>query len=188
MDPQLNQFGCTLIVLAEWKAPIYPVDGIALATASTRRNSPSHLDSKIHHNNLLNNILAKIESNLAGADDAIMLDANGFVSETNATNVFHFKNGELHTPHADACLPGITRKNIIRLAKSNGVKLHERNISLSELYNADEVFTTGTMGELTKVHTIDQRPIENKFGLSLLSKMQEYYSSLTREEGVPLPF
>lgn len=188
MDPRLNQFGCTLIVLAEWKAPIYPTEGITLATASTRRNSPMHLDSKIHHNNLLNNILAKIESNLAGADDAIMLDQHGFVSETNATNIFYFKGGKLFTPHADACLPGVTRKNIIKLAKSNNIHLVERNISLSELYNADEVFTTGTMGELTRVNSIDQRKIENNFGLSMLDKMQEYYRSMTNEEGEKLPF
>lgn len=188
MDPRLNQFGCTLIVLAEWKPPIYPSAGISLATASTRRNSPQNLDSKIHHNNLINNILAKIEGNLAGADDAIMLDNNGFVSETNATNIFHFKNGKLYTPNADACLPGITRMNIIRLAKENGIPITERNISVSELYNADEVFTTGTMGELTRVHTIDQRSMENKYHESMLKKMQDYYSNLTKKEGETLPF
>ena len=188
MDPRLNQFGCTLMVVAEWKPPIYPAAGISLATASTRRNSPQNLDSKIHHNNLINNILAKIEGNLAGADDAIMLDLNGFVSETNATNIFMFKNGNLFTPHADACLPGITRKNIIRLAKENNIPCTERNISLSELYNADEVFTTGTMGELTKVHTIDQRKVENKSEKSMLDEMMQLYKSLTEQEGEPLPF
>jgi branched-chain amino acid aminotransferase len=188
MDPQLNQFGCTLIVVAEWKPPIYPSEGISLATASTRRNSPQNLDSKIHHNNLINNILAKIEGNLAGADDAIMLDNYGFVSETNATNIFHFKNGKLYTPHADACLPGVTRMNIIRLANENGISISERNISVSELYNADEVFTTGTMGELTRVHTIDQRKVENKFSKSMLQEMQGHYSALTKEEGEQLTF
>jgi branched-chain amino acid aminotransferase len=188
MDPRLNQFGCTLIVLAEWKRPIYPTEGISLATASTRRNSPQNLDSKIHHNNLINNILAKIESNLAGADDAIMLDLNGFVSETNATNIFMFKNRVLFTPHADACLPGITRKNIIRLAKENDIACIERNISLSELYNADEVFTTGTMGELTKVHTIDQRKVENKSDNLMLNPLKQLYKTLTEKEGEPLPF
>lgn len=188
MDPQLNQFGCTLIVLAEWKPPIYPTEGISLATASTRRNSPQNLDSKIHHNNLINNILAKIEGNLAGADDAIMLDNYGFVSETNATNIFHFKNGTLYTPHADACLPGVTRMNVLRLAQENNISSVERNISVSELYNADEVFTTGTMGELTRVHTIDSRKIENKFGEPMLDKMNNFYKDLTSKEGEALPF
>lgn len=188
MDPKLNQYGCTLIVLAEWKSPIYPAEGITLATASTRRNAPQFLDSKIHHNNLLNNILAKIEGNLAGADDAIMLDQFGFVAETNATNIFMIKNGEIHSPKAEACLPGITRGKIIEIAKENGYPIHIRNISLSELYNADEVFTTGTMGELTKVNSIDQRPIENSMSFSLLEQLQKHYKKLTDNLGEVLPF
>jgi len=188
MDPRLNQFGCTLIVLAEWKSPIYPEEGISLATASIRRNSPQNLDSKIHHNNLINNILAKIEGNLAGADDAIMLDIHGFVSETNATNIFMIKNGEVVTPLADACLPGITRMNVIEICKSNNIPVMERNVSLTELYNADVVFTTGTMGELTKVHTIDQRAIENKSKDSLFQSIQTLYRDKTSNEGEKLPF
>ena len=188
MDPRLNQFGCTLIVLAEWKKPIYDSKGITLATASTRRNSPLFLDSKIHHNNLLNNILAKIESNLVGADDAIMLDNQGFVSETNATNIFMIKRGVLSTPHAHACLPGITRKTVLKIAREHQIPHEERNISLSELYNADEVFTTGTMGELTLVISIDERTIENKHSSSLLNTIQAFYKTLTESEGEPLPF
>lgn len=188
MDPRLNQFGCTLIVLAEWKKPIYDVTGITLATASTRRNSPLFLDSKIHHNNLLNNILAKIEGNLAGADDAIMLDHQGFVSETNATNIFMIKNGAISTPHAHACLPGITRKTVIGLAKTNNIPIVERNISLSELYNADEVFTTGTMGELTIVNSIDQRTIINNHNVSVFEQLNDFYKSKTRSEGELLDF
>ncbi|MBC8046745.1 MAG: aminotransferase class IV, partial [Fimbriimonadaceae bacterium] len=86
MDPRLNQKGCTLIVLAEWKKPVYGNKGITLITSSLRRNSPMHIDSKIHHNNLINNILAKIEANVAGGDDALMLDNLGFVAETNSCN------------------------------------------------------------------------------------------------------
>ncbi len=88
MNPKLNQSGCTLIVLAEWKPPVYSDEGIRVVSAATRRNSPECLDSKIHHGNLLNNILASIEANVAGVDSAIMLDVNGFISETNDTNVF----------------------------------------------------------------------------------------------------
>ena len=88
MNPSLNQSGCTLIVLAEWKPPVYSNSGIKVITSSIRRNSPHFLDSKIHHNNLLNNILAIIEANVSGVDSAIMLDNNGFISETNDTNIF----------------------------------------------------------------------------------------------------
>ncbi|CAK9167489.1 unnamed protein product [Ilex paraguariensis] len=113
MSPAFNLYGCTLIVLAEWKPPVYDnTRGITLVTATTRRNSPNNLDSKIHHNNLLNNILAKIEGNNAKADDAIMLDKDGYVAETNATNIFLVKKGRVMTPHADYCLPGITRATV----------------------------------------------------------------------------
>ncbi|XP_020589367.1 branched-chain-amino-acid aminotransferase-like protein 1 isoform X2 [Phalaenopsis equestris] len=115
MSPAFNLYGCTLIVLAEWKPPVYDNSrGINLVTATTRRNSPNNVDSKIHHNNLINNILAKVEGNLANAGDAIMLDKDGFVSETNATNLFMVKKGIVYTPHADYCLPGITRATVER--------------------------------------------------------------------------
>ncbi len=121
MDPRLNQYGPTLIVLAEWKPPVYSADGIRLVTSAVRRNTSQCLDSKIHHNNLINNILAKIEANVAGVDDAVMLDIHGFVSETNATNIFFVKRGVLLTPHADSCLPGITRGMVIELARANDI-------------------------------------------------------------------
>ncbi|RMF62520.1 MAG: branched-chain-amino-acid transaminase, partial [Calditrichaeota bacterium] len=159
MSPHWNQYGPTLIVLAEWKPPVFDPQGIRLITSTIRRNSPQCIDSKIHHNNLINNILAKIQANLAGVDDAIMLDLNGFVSETNATNIFMVKRGELLTPHADSCLPGITRGLVIALARENGIPVTERNISLTEIYTADEVFTTGTMGELAPVLEVDGRRI-----------------------------
>ena len=99
MDPRLNQSGPTLIVLAEWKPPVYDnASGISVITSSVVRNSPRHLDSKIHHNNLINNILAKIQANVAGADAALMLDASGFAAELNGTNIFCVKNGILYTP------------------------------------------------------------------------------------------
>lgn len=188
MDPRLNQFGCTLIVLAEWKPPIYPEEGIKLVTSSIRRNAPQNLDSKIHHNNLINNILAKIEGNLFGADDAIMLDNYGFVAETNATNLFLIKDGAVHTPHPDACLPGITRANVIRICQENKIPVLERNISVSEFYNADEVFTTGSMGELSRVYEIDGRSILNSSKDELLQRLIEFYRQLHTQEGESLPF
>ena len=161
MNPELNQFGCTLIVLAEWKPPIYNQRKLKLITSSIRRNSPVFLDSKIHHNNLINNILAKIEANYAKADDAIMLDVNGFVAETNSTNIFMVKEKKVYTPYANACLPGITREIILEICCNNNIPVFEKNISVTELYNANEVFTTGTMGELAEIIEIDNREILN---------------------------
>ena len=137
MSPEFNRQGACLIVLAEWKVPVYDADGIRLITASVRRNSPQTLDSKIHHNNLLNNILAKIEANVAGVDDAVMLDLHGYVSETNATNLFRVKGEVLATPHADSCLPGITRGVVLELAEEAGLRPEERNLSLTALSLAD---------------------------------------------------
>lgn len=188
MDPRLNQSGSCLIILAEWKDPVYPVEGIKLITASTRRNSPMSIDSKIHHNNLINNILAKIEANVAGADAALMLDIYGYASECNGTNIFMIKNGNVFTPHADSCLPGITRKLIIDIVIEMGLKLVEKNLSLTEFYNADEVFVTGTMGELTNVYEIDGRKIENNHSSdSLLKKIEEKFHDLVKSQGEPIP-
>ena len=161
MSPQFNQSGCTLIVLAEWKDLVYDPQGIRLITSSVRRNNPQCIDSKIHHSNLINNILAKIEANLAGADDALMLDLNGFVSETNATNVFLIRSGKLFTPHADSCLPGITRSTVMEAAQEDGLAVTEKNLSLTEVYTADEMLTTGTMGGLAPVLDVDGRKIGN---------------------------
>ena len=181
MNPKLNQKGCTLIILAEWKPSIYSGKKLKLATANIRRNSPLCLDSKIHHNNLINNILAKIEANNANVDDAIMLDLYGFVSETNATNIFMIKNGTVYTPFADACLPGITRELIIKICLENNIPVFEKNISVTELYNADQVFTTGTMGELAQVIEIDKRIINNNG--KILDKLKTFFKIKTENSG-----
>ena len=181
MNPKLNQKGCTLIILAEWKPSIYSGKKLKLVTANIRRNSPLCLDSKIHHNNLINNILAKIEANNANVDDAIMLDLYGFVAETNATNIFMIKNGIVYTPFADACLPGITRRLIIKICLENNIPFFEKNISVTELYNADQVFTTGTMGELAQVVEIDKRII-NDNGL-ILDKLKNLFKIRTESSG-----
>lgn len=188
MSPAFNLYGCVLIVLAEWKPPVYDNShGIKLVTAATRRNSPNSVDSKIHHNNLINNILAKIEGNLAQAEDAIMLDQDGFVSETNATNIFMVKKGIVLTPHADYCLPGITRATVMDLVVKENLVLHERRISLSEFHAADEVWTTGTMGEITPVVMIDGREIgDGKIG-PVTRQIQSAYKVLTAGLGVPIP-
>lgn len=166
MDPRVNQSGCCLIVLAEWKPPVYDNEhGITVFTSSIRRNNPSFLDSKIHHNNLLNNIQAKIQANIAGKDAALMLDYAGFAAELNGTNIFMIRGNHVFTPFADACLHGITRGMIIQLCTEQGIPITEKNISLTELYTADHVFCTGTMGELTPIVEIDGRRIKNKSSL-----------------------
>jgi len=183
MSPMMNQSGCTLIVLAEWKKPVYDNHtGIRLITSTIRRNGPSTVDSKIHHCNLINNILAKIEANLAGRDDALMLDAMGYLAETNATNVFIVREGVLLTPHADYCLPGITRNKTIALARKKNISCVERNISLVEAQTCDEMFTTGTMGEITPVVELDGREIGNGYAGHITRMLQESYSNLCCDE------
>ena len=188
MDPRLNTKGCCLIVVAEYKAPVYDdIAGLKLVTSSQRRNNPMFLDSKIHHNNLLNNIIAKIEANFAKCDDALMLDMDGFVAETNATNIFMTKGGKLHTSLATACLNGITRGLVMDIAKELDIDVEERQISLSEFYGADTVFTTATMGELTPVAEIDGRAIENLNKCDILDKINVSYKKLTLTTGTIIP-
>ena len=174
MDPRLNQKGSCLIVLAEWKPLVYNNEsGIRVITSTQRRNGPQFLDSKIHHSNLLNNILAKIQANIAGVDAAIMLDDRGFVAELNDTNLFLIKAGKLYTPFATACLHGITRGFILNLAREHSIPSAEANLSLVDFYNADEVFATGTMGELTPIYEIDGRKIENQSGKDVRTTLNE---------------
>jgi len=163
MDPRLNRMGSCLIVLAEWKPLVYDnTNGIKVISTSQRRNSPQFLDSKIHHNNLLNNIIAKIQANVAGKDAALMLDERGFVAELNGTNLFMVKGNAVFTPYAHACLPGITRGTVMELCEKLKIPIYEKDISLAEMYNADGVFATGTMGELTPVVEIDGRVISKE--------------------------
>ena len=179
MDPRLNTKGPCLIVLAEWKPLVYDNhSGIRVVTSSQRRNGPQFLDSKIHHNNLLNNILAKIQANVAGADAAIMLDDRGFVSELNDTNIFMVRDGSVFTPHPDACLPGITRGLTIEICQELNIPIQEKNLSLTEFYNADEVFASGTMGELTPVIEIDGRKIINRSGKKVYNKILDHFHTL----------
>jgi len=187
MSPRFNRSGPCLIVLAEWKEPVYRRDGIRLVTSSWRRNSPQCIDSKIHHANLVNNILAKIEADGAGADDALMLDVEGFVAETNATNVFLARGGVLSTPVADHCLPGITRAAVLELARAAAIPALERRVTHSEVYAADEVFTTGTMGELSPVLEVDGRAIGDGRPGPLTERLRALFAELVLREGEPIP-
>jgi branched-chain amino acid aminotransferase len=159
MDPRLNTSGPTLIVLAEWKAPVYGREGLTLVTSAIRRPPPDVMDPKIHSANLIPSILAKIEANAAGADDALMLDTRGFVAETNATHVFIVEAEKVVTGYTHACPEGITRATVLELCAENGIEHEIRDLSLTEVYRADEMFCTGTMGELAAVTMVDGRRI-----------------------------
>jgi branched-chain amino acid aminotransferase group I len=187
MSPSNNRKGSCLIVLAEWKAPVFGERGLRLVTSVWRRNTPQCLDSKIHHNNLLNNILAKIDAERAGVDEALMLDLDGFLAETNATNVFLVRGGALYTPYPDACLPGITRGFVLALARENGIAVEERRLSLAEAYACDEFFTSGTLGELSHVVEIDGRKIGDVAPGPLTRRLQQLFRAATTRLGTPIP-
>ena len=200
MDPRLNVAGPTLIVLAEFKDPVYDLSGIRLITSSVRRSAPDSLDPKIHHNNLLTSIMAKIEANVAGADDAVMLDNRGFIAETNATHIFMVlpRHGNNHsggpdpadvpavtlaTPTTVACPEGITRDTVLRLASSAGIATAAGDYTLPQLYNASEVFVTGTMGGLAPVVAVDGRTIGDGSTGPVTKQLTELYATLTATTG-----
>lgn len=159
MDPRLNTSGPTLIVLAEYKPPVYDKTGLRLMTSSVRRFSPDQLDQQIHSCNLLQSIMAKIEANTAGADDALMLDARGFIAETNATHLFFVHGQVVSTSHVLCCPEGVTRSVVLELCCRAGIDCREGDFELNHAYGADEIFCTGTMGELASVMEIDGRTI-----------------------------
>jgi len=184
MDPRLNQSGPTLIVLAEHKAPVYAKTGLTLITSKIHRPPPEILDTRIHHANLLNSILAKIEANSAEADDALMLDTRGFVAETNATNVFIVRNAEVATSRVVACPEGITRATVIEICAAERIPCVETDLTLDDVYRADEIFCTGTMGELAGVIKVDDRLIgDGKVGL-MTRRLNELYAQRTAAQGI----
>src|SRR6266566_4132043 len=186
MDPRLNQLGSTLIILAEHKAPVYAKTGLTLITSKFRRPSPEILDCKIHHANLLNSILAKIEANNAGADDALMLDTRGFVAETNATHVFIVRKGGLATSRVVACPEGVTRATVIEICAAEKIRCIETELSQFDIYGANEMFCTGTMGELAAVTRLDNRQIgDGKVG-PMTKRLSDLYAKRTATEGVQI--
>jgi branched-chain amino acid aminotransferase len=186
MDPRLNQSGPTLIVLPEHKPPVYDQEGITLVTSSVRRAPPDSLDPKIHHNNLLTSILAKIEANIAGADDAVMLDHRGFVAETNATNLFLVTGGRLGTPSAAACPEGITRQAVLDLAAASGIGCTVGDFSLAQLHTADELFVTGTMGGIVPVLALDGRTIGAGAPGGVTRRLAGLFAELTASAGTEI--
>jgi branched-chain amino acid aminotransferase len=186
MDPRLNQAGPTLIVLPEYKDPVYDASGITLVTASVRRPAPDCLDPKIHHNNLLPSILAKIEANVAGADDAVMLDHRGFIAETNATHIFMVTGGMLATPTTASCPAGITRAVVLELAAVAGLACQIGDYTLPQLYVADEAFVTGTMGGLAPVLAVDGRVIGDGKSGPVTGQLAALFADLTAATGTPV--
>src|SRR3989449_2259354 len=184
MDPRLNQSGPTLIVLAEHKAPVYAKTGLTLITSKIRRPPADVLDARIHHANLLNSILAKIEANNAGADDALMLDTRGFVAETNATHVFIVRKGELATSRVAACPEGITRATVIEICATEKIPCTETDLILNDVYGADEMFCTGTMGELAAVTNVDNRVIGDGRVGPITKRLSDLYARRTAREGI----
>src|SRR6266571_161644 len=192
MDPRLNQSGPTLIVLGEHKAPVYAKTGLSLTMSKIRRPPPDVLDARIHHANLLNSILAKIEANNAGADDALMLDTRGFVAETNATHVFIVRKGEVSTSGVLACPEGITRATVIETCAEEKIRCIETDLTLDDVYSADEMFCTGTMGELAAVTKVDghiigagkacPEPVERVGPMT--KRLSELYAQRTANEGI----
>jgi branched-chain amino acid aminotransferase len=196
MDPRLNTSGPLLIVLAEFKDPVYDLSGIKLITSSVRRPAPDCLDPKIHHNNLLPSILAKIEANVAGADDAVVLDHRGFIAETNATHIFMaFTSGGLGahgvplddpvvaTPTTRSCPEGITRSTVLNLAREAGIETEIGDYTQSQLYNAAEVFVTGTIGGLAPVVSVDGRMIGDGTTGPVTKRLTDRYTALTASAG-----
>ncbi len=183
MDPRLNQSGPTLIVLAEHKPPVYGTHGLSLVTVSIRRFPPDCMDPKIHHCNLIQSILAKLEANVAGADDALMLDTRGFIAETNATHLFFVEKGLVSTSRTVAGPEGITRSVVLELCRQHGIPHEVTDLSLTEAYRAEEAFCTGTMGELAAVTTIDGRTIGAGTVGPMTQRLTGLFRELTAREG-----
>jgi branched-chain amino acid aminotransferase len=184
MDPRLNQSEPTLIVLAEHKPPVYAKTGLTLITSKIRRPPREVLDARIHHANLLNSILAKIEANDAGADDALMLDTRGFLAETNATHVFIVRNRDLATSRVLACPEGMTRATVIEICAAEKIRCIETDLSLADVHAANEMFCTGTMGELAAVTKLDNRQIGDGRVGPMTERLSGLYAKRTATEGV----
>lgn len=183
LDPRINQRGCTFIILAEHKAPVYDKTGVTLITSPFRRPPADVLDQNIHSCNQLTSILAKLEANAAGVDDALMLDLQGHVAETNATHVFIVEDGIVKTPHTHACPEGITRETVLQLCRDYSIPHEVTNIGLAEVYRAEEMFCTGTMGELAPVTRVDGRTIANGQCGPMTERLSALFTALTKVEG-----
>ena len=179
------------VIIIAGKIQVYPAElyarGTDIVTVPTVRNLHSAVNPAIKSLNYLNNILAKIEANNAGVEEAVMLNAEGFVAECTADNLFIIKNGALFTPPLSAgALYGITRGTVMELAEQLGVKVSEPNLTRYDLFNADECFLTGTGAEIMPVIKIDGRVIGSGSPGKLTLKLTEEYHALTKVSGEPI--
>ncbi len=186
MNPKLNLGPASIVAFVDHKPPIFDKSGITLITSTLRRASPNVIDSKIHHTNQLNQILANIEANRQGADEAIMLDDRGFVAETNSTTLFCVKDGVLMTPHPTFIVVGITRGILLDMAREEGWGPREADLSVYDFVTADEVFICGTVGELVPVKAIDGHPIGGPVPGPITERLMARYKELTLREGTGL--
>jgi branched-chain amino acid aminotransferase len=190
-DPRVTLGKPTIVIIPEYKEPNPKKlqDGITLHTVNVRRGAPDVQDQKLNSHSKLNCITACIQAANAGADEALMLDPLGFVATCNSTHFFVIRRGELWTSTGQYCIPGITRSNMLRVAKSLGIPAHEKQFSLYDVYGADEAFVTGTFAGLVPVRMIDGRPVRHPMstaewsGPSPISKaLSEGYKKLARAE------
>jgi branched-chain amino acid aminotransferase len=189
LDPRINTRGCSYFILAEHKPLVYDKSGIRLITAGHRRPGPHVLDQRIHSCNQLTSILAKLEANAADADDALMLDTRGYLAETNATHVFIAKSGVVATSTCIACPEGITRATVLDLCQRHRIPCQTRDIPPAELYEADEMWVTGTMGELVPVVLLDDRSIgrpDQGVPGPLLTRLNELFAAEIKASCTPM--
>ena len=180
--PSYSLDGPTIVIIMEHSEDNIKREPITLATVSQIRGNPMVQDPKLNSHSKLNCILACIQAEKAGADEALMLDPLGFVSTTNSCNFFIVKGSEVWTSTGDYCMNGITRKKIIEICNLNQISIYEKNFSLVDVYSADEAFITGTLGSLVSVKSIDGRLIENKNNYSMTEKLLKLYEELTQSD------
>jgi branched-chain amino acid aminotransferase len=183
-DPRLTISGPNLVIIAEHKkaSPESKNKGITLFTSTIRRGSPDYLDPRLNCHSKLHEVQALIQALEAGADEALMLDINGFVSTCNATNFFMITNGEVWTSTGQYCMNGITRHNVIRICEEHGIPCRQKNFSLFDVYGANEAFVTGTFGGLTPVTKVDGRVIGDGKTGDLTKALQKKFENLIEEE------
>lgn len=180
-DPRLSQQGPTVVIIAEFSAPVMG-RGIRLHTVPIHRGLPLTQDPKLNSHSKLNCILAGIHAIKAGADEALMLDPHGFVNTTNSCNFFIVRRGEVWTSTGDYCMNGITRAKVIDLCRANGIPVFERNYSLVDTYGADEAFLTGTFGAQTPVVEVDGRTIGDGGAGPVTQRIRALYAALVAKE------
>jgi branched-chain amino acid aminotransferase len=181
-DPRMSAGPATVVIIAEHKEPSTSDRGISLFTVHVRRANPDTLDPKLNAHSKLNDITACIQAYTAGADEALMLDPHGFVATCNSTHFFIVRKGEVWTSTGDYCLGGITRSNVLRICRENGITARERNFSLTDVYSADEAFVTGTFAGLVHVRTVDGRRVGTGDQGPVVQRLKGLYRELVRSD------